>query len=117
MERTLPHVKLLTQQGIAMKAAAERRRLIRKAVVLLVFVLVSALFCVWSRVKIIQLGYEISALKSQEEELSKKESHLELEVEALRSPKRLEKVAIEVLGMHPPAGDEIVFVKKTAEEQ
>lgn len=106
------HIKMLGSQGVAAKSVAVRNKLIKKIVILLAVIVLSALFCVWSRVRIVQLGYEITELKKQEVELAKKMNHTELEVESLKSPGRLQKVAVEVLKMHPPSSEEMFFVKK-----
>jgi cell division protein FtsL len=103
---------MLRGQGVSAKSAAERTRLIKKIVILLLVVMVSVLFCVWSRVRVVQMGYEISGLQKEEVELSKKMNHLKLEVERLKSPARLQKVASKILKMHQPTSEDIVFVKK-----
>ena len=112
MQRHSGRPKMLRGQGVSTKAAAERNRLIKKVVVLLLVVMVCVLFCVWSRVRAVQMGYEISKLQKEEVELSKQMNHLQLEVERLKSPARLQKVAGTILGMHPPISEDIVFVKK-----
>lgn len=117
MQQTMPYAKKLWSQGIASKAQAERNKLIVKVAVLLIVILASALFCVWSRVRIVQMGYEVSNLQKNADELSKKFSHLNVEVERLKSPQRLGKVASEFLNMHPPSNNEIVFVEKEMKGQ
>lgn len=112
MQQTAPLSKMLRGQGVGAKAQAVRNKLIKKVVILLLVVTVSALFCVWSRVRIVQMGYEVSVLQKEANELSKKVSYLELEVERLKSLGRLQKVAAEILNMHSPSSEEIVFVKE-----
>lgn len=104
--------KMLHGQGVSSKAAKERNRLIKKVVLVLLVITLSALFCVWSRVRVVQLGYEISNLQNESKELTTRMNHLKLEIERLKSPTRLEKVATKMLGMHAPASEEMVFVKK-----
>lgn len=112
MQHTMPFSKLIQTQGVSGKAKTERNRLIRKIVVFVVVITLCALFCVWSRVVIVQLGYEVSNLQLKLDELSKHLDHLKIEIERLRSPGRLQKVAEGILNMHAPSGTEIVFVKK-----
>ena len=104
--------KMLRVQGVGTKAQAERNRLIKKVVVLLLVIIMSALFCVWSRIGVVQVGYEITKIQEEAVGLKKQVDHLRVEVERLKSPGRLQKVAAEFLNMHPPSGKEIVFVKK-----
>ena len=112
MQRSMPMSKMLTGQGVGAKSQAARNKLIKRVVILIVVASLCALFAVWSRVRIVQLGYEMSVLQSEATELTKKVNHLKLEVERLKSPGRLQKVAADILGMHPPSSKEIVFVKK-----
>lgn len=109
-EISLP--KMLRGQDISAKAVAVRNRLVRRVVMLLLIVTLVALFCVWSRVKIVQMGYHVSELQSKNAELTKQSDHLLVEIERLKSPTRLQKVATTVLGMHPPSSSEMIFVKK-----
>lgn len=111
MQRHRHRPKTLRGQGISTKAVAERNKLIKKVVILSVVIVVSALFCVWSRVQIVQIGYEVSNLQKEEAELAKKMNHLKIEVERLKSPAVLQKMAGKILNMYPPSSEEIVFVK------
>ncbi len=69
-----------------------------------------ALLFVWTRVRVIQLGYEVTRLRKETADLTEQKDHLEAEVASLRSPERLEGIAREQFGMRLPQGDEIVFV-------
>lgn len=104
--------KMLGGQDIGSKSTAIRNKLIKKVIVLVLAFLIVGVFCVWSRVRIVQLGYEISALQKELAGLIKEESHSRIEVERLKSPAHLQKVATEILNMHPPRPSEIVSVKK-----
>jgi len=110
MQQVMPFAKMLSTQGVAKKSQLERNKLIRRVVILLLVITVSALFCVWSRVRIIQLGYDVSKLGDQADELMTKQNHLQVEVDRLTSPRRLQKVGVEYLQMHPPSSNEIVFI-------
>lgn len=112
MQMSLSLPKTLRGQGVGSKAVAVRNRLVRRGIILLITITLSALFCVWSRVRIVQMGYEVSSLQTEAKELDKKVNHLSVEVERLRSPTRLQKVATKILGMHPPTSEEIVFIKE-----
>lgn len=112
MQLVMPIQKMLSGQEIGAKAKAARGRLIKKVGLFILVIVISALFCVWSRVGIVQLGYETSKLQEEAGALHKRSSHLQLEVERLKSPSHLQKVAEEILGMYPPKSEETIFVKK-----
>lgn len=55
--------------------------------------LLVGLFYVWTRMQIVQIGYEISALEAKNKELADRKRELMLEMASLRSPEELEKKA------------------------
>lgn len=105
------HQKLLQRQGVAAKSAAAQKKFITKWAGWLLFITALALFYVWSRVQVVELGYELTAMKQQANELNKQISNLELEIGKLKSPLRLESIAKKELGMQPPAAEQIVLVR------
>ena len=77
----------------------------------LLFFILSALFFVWSRIQVIQLGYEISNALKQGRALAEMKKRLTLEVATLKSYGRIEKVAVEELGMSKPRPDQVVVIR------
>ena len=79
--------------------------------VLLVVVL---LFSAWQHFELLRHGYRLEQMqrdRAAEEEIKR---HLQLELETLRAPQRIEKLATDRLGMVPPAaGDAIVLERVT----
>jgi cell division protein FtsL len=67
--------------------------------------LVAALgiFHVWSRTRVLAAGYELGELQKEHVTLTSEHDRLRIEVETLRSPAVLERVARTRLGMAPPA--------------
>jgi cell division protein FtsL len=53
----------------------------------------------WVRTRIVHIGYEVTDLQRQEEELVKEAKALILEEETLKSPARIEEIAMTRLGM------------------
>lgn len=100
------------RQPIATKSAALRRRYIRHVAILATVGVLAALTYVWIRIQVIQLGYEVSRLRKETTDLKEERNLIKAEVEALKSPSRLEVIARERFGMRLPQGDEIVFVDR-----
>jgi len=101
----------LRGQGIAKKQARVRARVVRRGVALAVIAIALALIFVWTRVRVIQLGYEVSQINRQITDLLSQKNQLDAEVAKLKSPERLEAVAKEHFHMRLPAADEIIFVR------
>ena len=71
--------------------------------------LLVGLFYVWTRMQIVQAGYEISALESKNKELANRKRELMLEIASLRSPEELEKKARKQ-GLVVPSINRVVHV-------
>jgi cell division protein FtsL len=89
-------------KAAAAGAAGPLGQLARSALAVL---LVAALgvFHVWSRTRVVAAGYELGELQKEHVALASEHDRLRIEVETLRSPALLEKVARTRLGMAPPA--------------
>ncbi|PIR17656.1 MAG: cell division protein FtsL [Deltaproteobacteria bacterium CG11_big_fil_rev_8_21_14_0_20_49_13] len=103
--------KLLNRQGFGKRSAAVQQKFVKRWAVWLIFATIMALFYVWSRVQMVQLGYEVTTLKSQTNELNKQISNLDVEIAKLKSPKRLKEIAETELNMHAPVAEQIVIIK------
>ncbi len=73
--------------------------------------LFSSILCVWSRAKATSLGYEISRETRHITELKELNENLRGEVAMLGSPGRLEPIARDQFGLHPPSNRQIVLIK------
>ncbi|MBI4211694.1 MAG: cell division protein FtsL [Deltaproteobacteria bacterium] len=106
-----PMASVVRRQGMAKKSVAIRNRHIRKVVGLLLMMAVMALGFVWTRVCVIQFGYEVTKLHKGVQQLIREREKMVAEVANLKSPARLERIAQEHLGMRKPTGTEIIFVE------
>ncbi len=79
-------------------------------IVLLLFVTAWALFHTWTRHMTTELGYTISAMQSQKEDLASENKSLRLEISTLKSTKRLELIAKNELDLHSPRPDQVVYL-------
>ena len=79
---------------------------------LLVFFLIGgSLFHVWSRIQVIRLGYEISDVLKAGRTLAEENKRLRLEIATLKSYGRIEKIAVEELGMIKPRPDQVIVIR------
>ena len=78
---------------------------------LLFLLVVSVLFYVWTRVKVVQYGYEISAALKVKEEAVLARNERTIEIATLRSAQRVEKRAREELKMSAPRKDQLVIIR------
>jgi cell division protein FtsL len=99
------------RQHVAKKAVGARNRRIKLFSFLMLVFLCMALVYVWTRISVVQKGYEVSRLHNDAMVLTEQKSRLEAEVMKLKSPARLEAIARDKLGMRLPNGSEIVFIE------
>ncbi len=69
------------------------------------------LFDVWAHNQVISLGYEISRASQEEQDLLKENKRLRLELAALKSPSRIEKMALKELGFVNPQKEQLIIVR------
>ena len=69
------------------------------------------LFYVWTRMQLVQIGYEIAALEKENKALKKRKEELLLEVASLQSPQELEKKARKQAGLVFPDMGKVVHVR------
>jgi cell division protein FtsL len=89
-----------------------RQRELWKSVGMAGLLVLVLLFSAWQHFELLQHGYRIEEMQKErraEEELTR---HLRLEVETLRSPKRIEALAIGQLHLVAPARDEAIVIER-----
>lgn len=70
-----------------------------------------ALSFLWSRLKVYDLGYEISKANAERSALLEQNKRLRVDFISLNSPDRIEALASKELGLAHPAGEQIINVK------
>ncbi|MBM4351810.1 MAG: cell division protein FtsL [Deltaproteobacteria bacterium] len=79
---------------------------------LLLFLFIGgSLFYVWTRIQVIQLGYEISNAVKEGKALTEANKRMRLEVATLKSYARIEKIAMEDLKMVKPKPDQVIVIR------
>ena len=102
--------RLIQRQGVSSRSRAVQNKFVKKWAAWILMGTVVALFYVWSRVKVVEFGYELTAMQRNAGELAKQVSTLEAEVAGLKSPRRLEEAAGR-MGLSPPKGKQVVLVE------
>jgi cell division protein FtsL len=80
--------------------------------VLLVFVL---MFSAWQHFELLRHGYKLEQMQRDRAAEAEINRHLQLEIETLRAPQRIEALATERLGMVAPSADEAVVLERVVE--
>ena len=73
--------------------------------------IVSILCYVWTRVQVVQYGYEISAALRAKEAAVLANNERTIEIATLRSAQQVEKRVREELGMNPPRKNQLVIIR------
>ncbi|MCE2539005.1 MAG: cell division protein FtsL [Acidobacteria bacterium] len=87
-----------------------RQRELRGSLILAVSLVAVLVFSVWQHFELLQHGYRIEEMRQEYARQQELNRHLRLEIETLRSPARIERVATGQLRMVVPAGDRELLV-------
>ena len=97
---------------IVREVDSERHREMWGGVAVGVFLVLVLLFSAWQHFELLRHGYQLEQLQDEraaEEEINR---HLRLEVETLRAPARIERLAIDRLGMVQPGVSDTVVIER-----
>ena len=89
-----------------------RQRELWRSVGVGVFLVVVLLFSAWQHFELLRHGYEIEQLQRERVQELEINRHLRLEIETLRSPKRIERIATQQLNLVEPTNEEAVVVER-----
>jgi len=70
------------------------------------------MFSAWQHFELLRHGYQLDEMKRQIAAEEEVRQHLRLENETLRAPQRIERLAIERLGMVAPTSDDAVVLER-----
>ena len=103
--------KVVDKQKISttVRATTQGRSMLLPGFFLLL--VLSILFYVWTRVEVVQLGYEISSALEEKEAVGLVHNELKLENATLRSAQHVERRVRETLGMDFPHKDQIIMIR------
>ena len=89
-----------------------RQRDLWKSVSIATFLVLALLFSAWQHFELLRHGYQVEELQRQkaaEEEISRR---LRLEIETLKTPKRIEQLATQKLRLVAPTRDEAIVLER-----
>jgi cell division protein FtsL len=89
-----------------------RQRELWKTIAVAGVLLLMLLFWAWQQFELLRHGYRVEELQRQraaEEEIAR---HLRLELETLKSPKRIEQIATERLHLVTPSREEAIVIER-----
>ena len=107
--RSYVHADILGQQIIREKAVPWGKGFKYHLVVISAVIFCSLVF-VWSRLEVVQVGYEISQSNKIYQERIRENQRLRVEVSSLRSPSRIEEMARKNLGFINPKQEQIFLI-------
>jgi cell division protein FtsL len=70
------------------------------------------LFSGWQRVELLQHGYRVEAMEKQRADEEEINRHLRLEIETLKSPRRIEEIAMDRLKLIAPETGSAIVIER-----
>ena len=89
-----------------------RHRDMWKSVAIAAFLVVVLLFSAWQHFEMLRHGYQIEEMQRQRAAEEETARRLKLEIETLRSPKRIESLATGQLHLVAPGRDEAIVIER-----
>ena len=90
----------------------ERHREMWRTTSIAAFLVLVLLFTVWQQFELLQYGYRMEQMQQQRADEEEIQRHLRLEIEALRSPARIERVALAELQMVAPGPEDAAVIER-----
>lgn len=90
----------------------ERQRQLWNTAAIFGVLVVVVLFSVWQNFEIVWHGYEMQRLQRERAEEEAINRRLRLEIETLRSPQRIERMAKRDLGLVAPSGEQAIIIER-----
>jgi cell division protein FtsL len=97
---------------IVREVDAARQRELWKSVGIATFLVLAFLFSAWQHFELLRHGYQVEELQRQRAAEEETGRRLRLEIETLKSPKRIERLATERLHLVVPSKDEAIVIER-----
>ena len=89
-----------------------RQRQLWRSMAIGFFLVAVLLFSAWQHFELLRHGYKVEQMQSERAAEEDAARHLRLEIETLKSPKRIEALATEKLHLVTPARDEAIVIER-----
>ena len=89
-----------------------RQRELWRSVGIGVFLVVVLLFSAWQHFELLRHGYRIEQVQQERARELEINRHLRLEIETLKSPKRIEQIATEQLNLVAPGSEDAIVLER-----
>lgn len=90
----------------------ERQRQLWRSALIGGMLVVVLLFSAWQHFELMQYGYQIQQMQNERAAEEQVNRHLRLEIETLRSPSRIERIALRDLHLVAPAQGEAIVIER-----
>jgi cell division protein FtsL len=90
----------------------ERQRQLWRSLAIGGFLVIVILFSAWQHFELLQHGYKIQRMQQQRAAQEEINRHLRLEIETLRSPARIERIATKDLHLVAPGKDQAIVIER-----
>ncbi|MBI2340579.1 MAG: cell division protein FtsL [Deltaproteobacteria bacterium] len=100
-------IQIVRNQKAFTKEDFVKTRFLFRILFLVAFMAILSLFYIWSRVQIVQYGYDINNLRSRNDTLVEESKRLNVETAMLKSPGRITAIARQKLKMQTPGPEQI----------
>jgi cell division protein FtsL len=90
----------------------ERQRQLWRSLAIGGFLVIVILFSAWQHFELLQHGYKIQRMQQQRAAQEEINRHLRLEIETLRSPARIERIATKDLHLVAPGRDQAIVIER-----
>ena len=90
----------------------ERHREMWRSTLISVFLVLVLLFSAWQHFELLRHGYRLEQMQRERASEEAVNRHLRLEIETLRSPARIERMAMGRLRMVAPSADDAIVIER-----
>jgi cell division protein FtsL len=90
----------------------ERHREMWRSTLIGVFLVLVLLFSAWQHFELLRHGYRLEQMQRERASEEAVNRHLRLEIETLRSPARIERMALGRLRMVAPSADDAIVIER-----
>src|SRR4051812_41329964 len=97
---------------IVREVDVERHREMWRSVAVGAFLVIAFLFSAWQRVELLRHGYRLEDMQKDRAVEAEVARHLRLEIETLRSPERIERLATVRLHMTAPGAEDAAVIER-----